>query len=83
MGEGFLTINMLTELHGADAHGGMHVIGSGDIDGVDVFSFFVEQLTPVLIEACFWELFPCLHSLSEVHITDSDDFDVLAICDLR
>ena len=82
MRERFLAIDMLSELHRGQSDGRVHVIGRGDIDGIDVLRFLFEQFAPVLIDPRVRELFAGFGGPVEIHITDRDDLDILAVGDL-
>ena len=45
----FLAVNVFSQLHRAHGDAGVHVVGGGDVHGIDVFGFFIEELSPVLI----------------------------------
>ena len=47
-GEGFLTIDVLAELHRRHCDGRVQVVGCADHDRVDLLVFLVEKFAPVL-----------------------------------
>ena len=83
VGERFLAIEVFAQLHGADAHGCVHVIGGGDVHAVDVACLLVEHLAPVLIEARLGKFRAGRSCLGEIHIAERHNLDVLAVRDMR
>jgi len=47
--QGFLAVNVFAQLHRAHGNRRMHVIGCRDINRINIFSFGIQQLPPVLI----------------------------------
>ena len=55
--------------------GGVHVIGSGDVDRVEVL-LLVEQLAPILVNLDIGEAFLDLAQVSEVDVGDRDQLEI-------
>ena len=55
---GFLGIDVLAGAHGRDRRVGMHVVRGGDGDRIDLVTFFLQHLAPVLVKGNIWKLGP-------------------------
>ncbi len=78
VGHGLLAVNVDAQFHRARPDGSVHVVRGGDVGGVQVLPFLVEQNAPVLIDL---RLGKELHSLGrpiEVNIANRDEFHVRA-----
>ena len=71
--EGFFDVDVLAGLHVGEGDGGVHEVGDGDGDGVDVLAFFIEHRAEVAIDG---QLFEALHgrgSAVEIDVAEGDD----------
>ncbi len=75
VGEWLLAVDVAVELQGTHGDGCVHVVGGGDIDGVEVL-FLVEEFAPVLIDAGVGEALADFVGAGEVDIGDGDDVEV-------
>ncbi len=71
VGEGLLAIDMFAQLQGGHGDGGVHVIGHGDVDGLNGL-FLVKQLAPVLINLHVREFLFDRFGAAEVNVGDGD-----------
>ena len=55
--ERFLTIDMFAQLHRGDANRRVHVVGRGDVDGINIVFLAFQQFPPVLIKPGVRKLF--------------------------
>lgn len=77
VGEGFLAIDVFAELHGGHGHGGVKVVGCGDVDAVNVAAFFVEHFPPVCVDFGFGEALFELFGTSGIDFGTGDEVYVL------
>ena len=75
LGQGFLGVDVQPLLHRPHGDRGVHVVGSGDVDRVEVF-LLVEQLAPILVDLHIGEAFLDSAQVSEVDVGDRDQLDV-------
>ena len=77
LGQRFLGVDVQPLLHRPHGDRGVHVVGSRDVDRVEVL-LLVEQLAPVLVNLHVGEAFLDLAQVSEVDVGDRDELDVRA-----
>jgi hypothetical protein len=73
MGEGFFAVDVFAHADGPHDDGGVHVIGCGDDDGVDVSADVVEHDAEILEDAGPGIGFGCFGGSVPIHVAQGDD----------
>ena len=73
VGEGFLRVDVLAQLHSRQCGDGMDVVRRGYGAGVDVLFLFFQHFPEVLVVFCFWEALSGFGRAAVVHVAKRDD----------
>ena len=75
MSKRFLSIQVKTHLHGGHTHAGMHMIGGGDIDAIEILAFPVKHFSPIGIHLGILEALFALLSSDQINLRNRTDPD--------